>query len=95
MTSQKIDRLEIRKDEGQRRNCNLANNESREKHSRVKVGEADFFLVGLEARLRTVQGAKKLRSRRSTSQSKTAAFGNKLQFYYNFHRRDAQTNTER
>lgn len=33
MTSRKIDRLEIRKDEGQRRNCNLVNNEPRENHA--------------------------------------------------------------
>lgn len=37
MTSQKIDRLEIRKDEGQRRNCNAANNESRENRSWINV----------------------------------------------------------
>lgn len=39
MTSQKIDRLEIRKDEGQRRNCNAANNESRENRSWINVAK--------------------------------------------------------
>lgn len=44
MTSRKIDRLEIRKDEGQRRNCNLVNNESRENHaSLIKVAAVTFF----------------------------------------------------
>lgn len=47
MTSQKIDRLEIRKDEGQRRNCNAANNESRENRSWINVAKSRSCAIEL------------------------------------------------
>lgn len=63
MTSQKIDRLEIRKDEGQRRNCNAANNESRENRSWINV--AKYRSSAIQLRDRTLVRSRGRKTRAS------------------------------